>query len=82
MKEDCEPMIQLVAVVGPTASGKSALGLHLAKRHNGEIVSADSMQIYQKMQIGKAKPSLEEMAGIPHHLMDFVDPAETFSAAD
>ncbi|WP_040196926.1 tRNA (adenosine(37)-N6)-dimethylallyltransferase MiaA [Candidatus Soleaferrea massiliensis] len=75
-------MINLVAVVGPTASGKTALGVALAQRYHGEIVSADSMQIYREMQIGTAKPSAEEMRGIPHHLMDFVDPAENFSAAD
>ncbi|MBQ8508303.1 MAG: tRNA (adenosine(37)-N6)-dimethylallyltransferase MiaA [Clostridia bacterium] len=73
---------RIVAVVGPTASGKSALAVELAKRFGGEIVSCDSMQIYRGMDIGTAKPSPAEMEGIPHHLIDVVDPAEPFSAAD
>ncbi len=75
-------MIPIVVVAGPTASGKTSLSIELAKALNGEIVSADSMQIYKYMNIGTAKPDEEEKAGIPHHLMDFADPQENFSAAD
>ena len=73
---------EILAVVGPTASGKSALALELCKRLGGEIVSCDSMQIYRGMDIGTAKPSLEERRGIPHHLIDIVSPDEDFSCAD
>lgn len=76
-----EKKIPLLAVVGPTASGKTALAVELAKRQNGEVVSADSMQIYKQMDIGTAKPTREEMDGIPHHLLDFLDGSETFSVA-
>ncbi len=75
-------MIPLVIIAGPTASGKTALSVELAKRLNGEIVSADSMQIYKFMNIGTAKPSQEEMQGIPHHIIDIVDPRENFSLSD
>ena len=71
----------IVVIVGPTASGKTALSVELAKRFSGEIVSADSMQIYRSMNIATAKPTEEEMQGIPHHLMDFLDPSEEFSVA-
>ena len=74
--------IPLVVVAGPTASGKTALGVQLAKALDGEVVSADSMQIYQGMDIATAKPSREEMEGIPHHLIDFVPPDQPFSLAD
>lgn len=73
--------IPVVAVVGPTASGKTALAVALAKALDGEIVSADSMQIYRHMDIATAKPSKEEKQGIPHHLMDFLEPTESFSVA-
>lgn len=66
--------IPLLVIAGPTASGKTKLSIDLAKRFDGEIVSADSMQIYKKMTIGTAKPTPEEMDGIPHHLIDFVEP--------
>ena len=72
-------MTDIVAVVGPTASGKTSLGVEIAKRMNGEVVSADSMQIYKQLNIGTAKPTQDEMQGIPHHLIDFVPPSETFS---
>ena len=65
-----------IVVVGPTASGKTSLGVELAKRFNGEVVSADSMQIYKEMQIATAKPTEDEMQGIPHHMIDFVSPDE------
>lgn len=74
--------LPLVVIVGPTASGKTALSIETAKRHNGEIVSADSMQIYKGMDIASAKPTEEEKQGIPHHLMDFLDITEKFSVAD
>ena len=74
--------IPLVVVVGPTASGKTALGVNIAKKLNGEVVSADSMQIYQNMDIATAKPTVEEMEGIPHHLIDFLKPDKDFSLAE
>ena len=73
--------IPLVAVVGPTASGKTGLGVAIAKHYGGEVVSADSMQIYRAMDIATAKPTQEEMDGIPHHLIDFWDPQKPFSLA-
>ena len=73
--------IPVIAVVGPTASGKTALSVELALRLNGEIISADSMQIYKSMDIATAKPTEEEKKGVPHHLMDFLDPSESFSVA-
>ncbi len=72
----------LIVVAGPTASGKTSLSVQLAKRLDGEIVSADSMQIYKYMDIGTAKPTDTEKEGIPHHMMDFLDPSENFSVAD
>ena len=70
-----------VAIVGPTASGKTSLSIEIAKKFNGEIVSADSMQIYKKMNIATAKPSEEEMAEVKHHLIGFVDTDDSFSVA-
>ena len=72
---------QILCVVGPTASGKTKLSIELAKRYDGEILSCDSMQIYRGMTIGTAKPTVEEMAGIPHHMIDIVDPTEDFSVS-
>lgn len=69
-------------IVGPTASGKTAYGIDLAKEIDGEIISADSMQIYKHMDIGTAKPTPEEQAEIPHHLIDFVEPDQPYSVAD
>lgn len=74
--------IKLPILVGPTASGKSALALRIAKECNCEIVSCDSMQIYKRMNIGTAKPTAEEMSQIRHFLVDFADPTENFSCAD
>ena len=71
----------LIAVVGPTASGKTAVGIELAKEYNGEVVSADSMQIYKGMDIATAKPDEEEMQGIPHHLISELEPTSSFSVA-
>lgn len=73
---------KLLAVVGPTASGKTSLSIELAKAHNGEIISADSMQIYKGMSIATAKPDADEMQGIPHYLIDFLDPDDTFSVSE
>lgn len=73
---------KIYAVVGPTASGKSALALELAKRHGGEIISCDSMQIYKRMDIGTAKPTLAEQSEIKHHLIDVVEPDVSFSCED
>lgn len=73
---------KVILIGGPTAVGKTKTSIELAKRLGGEIISADSMQIYKYMDIGSAKPSIEEREGIPHHLLDFVDPREPFSAAD
>ncbi|MBQ8717276.1 MAG: tRNA (adenosine(37)-N6)-dimethylallyltransferase MiaA [Clostridia bacterium] len=73
---------EILAVVGPTASGKSALALELCKRLGGEIVSCDSMQIYRGMDIGTAKPTAAEMREVPHHLIDIADPEEEFSVMD
>ena len=74
-------MNRLVAIVGPTASGKSRLALHLAQIFNGEIVSADSRQVYRHMDIGTAKPDPEELSLVPHHLINIVNPDEAFSLA-
>ncbi|MGN0638428.1 MAG: tRNA (adenosine(37)-N6)-dimethylallyltransferase MiaA [Huintestinicola sp.] len=74
--------IPVIVVCGPTASGKTAVGVELALRLGGEVVSADSMQIYKGLAISTAKPSPEEMRGVPHHLMDFLEPDEPFSVAD
>lgn len=73
--------IPVAAVVGPTASGKTALAVAIAKELDGEVISADSMQIYKRMDIATAKPDEAEKQGIPHHLMDFLEPTESFSVA-
>lgn len=72
---------KILVICGPTASGKTALAVELARRHNGEVVSADSMQIYRRMDIGTAKPTQAEMRGVPHHMLDVADPEEDFSVA-
>ena len=72
---------KIVAIVGPTASGKTALSVALAKALGGEVISADSMQIYRTMDIGTAKVTREEMDGVPHHMVDVAQPEESFSAA-
>ena len=74
--------IKVVAVVGPTASGKTALSVEIAKRYGGEIISCDSMQIYKEMDVGTAKVTAEEMRGVPHHLINIVSPQDEFSCAD
>src|SRR3954466_1097904 len=76
-----EPL--LVAIVGPTASGKTALSLALAEALNGEVVSCDSVAVYREFEIGTAKPSLEERAQVPHHMIDVADPARSdFTAGE
>lgn len=72
---------KIVCIVGPTASGKTAYAVKLAKERNGEVVSCDSMQIYKYMDIGTAKPTPKEMQGVVHHMLDFVDPRENYSVA-
>ena len=74
--------ISPVIILGPTAAGKTALGIELAKKLKGEIISADSMQVYRGMDIGTAKPTLEERQGIPHHLIDIKDPDESWTVSD
>lgn len=74
--------IKTIFVVGPTASGKTSLGIELAKKLNGEVVSADSMQIYKDIHIASAAPDDEEMQGIPHHLLEFADTHYQYSVAD
>ena len=70
-----------ISLMGPTASGKTSLAIRLAQQINGEIISVDSALIYRGMDIGTAKPSVEERQGVPHHLIDIVDPSETYSVA-
>jgi tRNA dimethylallyltransferase len=76
------PPSPLIAIVGPTASGKTALALRLAERHGGEIVSCDSLSVYRGLDVGSAKPLAEERARVPHHLLDVVAPDADFSAAE
>jgi tRNA dimethylallyltransferase len=82
--EECGPDVRapIIAIVGPTASGKSELGIELARRIGGEIVNCDSVQVYQGIQIATAKVPLAERRGVPHHLIDFVSPLVNFTAAD
>lgn len=75
-------MKELLIIAGPTAVGKTDISIALAKRLQGEIISADSMQIYKHMNVGSAKISLDEMKGIPHHLIDIIEPSEKFSVSD
>ena len=73
---------KVIVICGPTASGKTALSIELAKKINGEIISSDSMQIYKYMDIGTAKPNEEEKQGIQHYLLDFVEPNQRYSVAE
>ena len=73
---------RVIAIGGPTASGKTSLSIALAKKYNGEIISCDSMQIYRNMDIGTAKPDMEERDGIVHHMFDVADPTDNYSCAD
>ena len=72
----------MVAIVGPTSSGKTSLSIAIAKQFNGEVVSADSRQVYVGMDLGTGKVTLDEMAGVPHHLIDIVDPMTVYTGAD
>lgn len=74
--------MKALVVVGPTASGKTALAVECAKRLNGEVISADALLVYKGLNIGTAKPTKEEMGGIPHHMIDVVEPTEAFSVSD
>ena len=74
-------MNNIICIAGPTASGKTALAVELAKNFNGEVVSCDSMQVYRRMDIGTAKPTAEEREGIPHHMIDVAEPDEDFSVS-
>ena len=74
-------MNNIICIAGPTASGKTALAVELAKELNGEVVSCDSMQVYKRMDIGTAKPTKEEMQGIVHHMIDVAEPDEDFSVS-
>ncbi len=82
MMKKQQTKIPVLAVVGPTASGKTGLAIELAKELGGEIVSCDSMQIYRGMKIGTAQPTDEELAAVPHHLVGFQEPSEPFSVSD
>ena len=73
---------KVICIVGPTASGKTGLGIELAKKINGEVISADSMQIYKNLNVGTAKVTEEEAQGIKHHIIDICDVNEKFSVAD
>src|SRR5204862_2612759 len=76
------PMYPIIAIVGATASGKSELGLYLAEQFSGEIVNYDSVQVFRHLNIGTAKPSLEERRRVPHHMIDIREPTEVFTAGD
>ncbi len=75
-------MNKVIVIAGPTATGKTALSVELAKKFSGEVISADSVQIYKELNIGSAKPDEAERKGIPHHMMDFLDPGANFNVAD
>lgn len=79
--QDCPAPISVVVITGPTATGKTTLAIELARRFEGEIISADSMQVYRLMDVGTAKPTSAERATVPHHLIDVVWPDEPFDAA-
>lgn len=74
-------MGKIIAIAGPTAVGKTKFAIEIAKRFDGEIISCDSMQLYKYMDIGSAKPTKEELAQVPHHLVDLIDPRDDFSVA-
>ena len=82
MAASCKNKHPVLAVVGPTATGKTALGVTLAKRFSGEVISADSMQIYRGLDVGTAKVTAEETCGVPHHGVDILPPEAVFSVAD
>ncbi len=78
---DTHKQLDLIVVAGPTASGKTALAVELCRRFHGEVISADSMQVYDTLTVGTARPTAEEMGGVPHHLMGFLPPDASFSVA-
>ena len=80
MAESCKPKV--VVIGGPTASGKTALSLAVARRFGGEVISADSMQIYRGLDVGTAKATAAEQAEVPHHLLDIRNPEQAFSVAE
>lgn len=80
--ESASGRVPLLCIVGPTASGKSRLAVDLAKECNGEVVSCDSMQVYRRMDIGTAKPTARETDGVPHHMIDIVEPTMPYSCSD
>lgn len=82
MDASCNAKAAVVAVVGPTATGKTTLGVALAQQFSGEVISADSMQIYKGLDVGTAKVTPQETCGIPHHGVDILTPEKTFSVAD
>ncbi|MCA9354486.1 MAG: tRNA (adenosine(37)-N6)-dimethylallyltransferase MiaA, partial [Candidatus Kaiserbacteria bacterium] len=73
---------KVIAIVGPTASGKTSLSIDIAKKFNGEVISADSRQVYTGLNIGSGKVTTEEMDGVPHHLLDVTAPTNVYTAAD
>jgi len=73
---------KILVIVGPTASGKTSLSIELSKQFNGEVISADSRQVYRGLDIGSAKVTKGEMDGVPHHLLDIADPKDTYNASD
>ena len=75
-------MSKVLVICGPTASGKTSLSVACAKAFNGEIISADSLLVYQGLNIGTAKPTMEEREGVPHYMIDVVSPKESFSVSD
>src|SRR5579863_2116961 len=77
-----ERLASLVVILGPTASGKSTLAVSLAERFGGEVLACDSTQVYRGFDVGTAKPTLEERRGIPHHLLDIVEPSAVFTAGE
>lgn len=81
MQQKVKSLPKLIAIVGPTASGKSALAIELARRYGGEVVSCDSRQVYRGLDIGSGKVTKREMRGVPHHLLDVANPRRTFTAA-
>ncbi|WP_054767161.1 tRNA (adenosine(37)-N6)-dimethylallyltransferase MiaA [Lysinibacillus parviboronicapiens] len=82
MIQDKLQQAEVVAIVGPTASGKTALSIEIAKKYNGEIINGDAMQVYKGLDIGTAKITEQEMEGVPHHLLSFKEPTDSFSVAD
>jgi predicted Ser/Thr protein kinase len=78
----CEPLKKILVVLGPTASGKSDLAVKLALERNGEVISADSRQVYRGLDIGSGKITSDEMKGVPHHLLDVTSPHKIFTVSD